>query len=136
MSDMPKVCCPHCGIEISSIEFMIGGFSQGFKKMSVMRDGDRYIAEYFPSMFEPEQNQMIELTKEEYEQYVHKTYMTYINEWDEDYMDPTVLDGESWTIRIKYGEGCERDWHGCNAYPPLWKQFLKTLNGLDLPDVK
>ena len=62
--------------------------------------------------------------------------MTYIKKWDEDYSDPTVLDGESWTIRTKYGEGYKREWHGCNAYPPLWEQFLKSVNSLNLPDVK
>lgn len=87
-------------------------------------------------MFEPEQHQMIELTKEEYEQYVHNICMTYIKKWDEYYSDPRALDGESWTIRIKYGEGYEREWHGCNAYPPLWNQFLEAVNSLDLPDVK
>lgn len=37
---MLKVCCPHCSIEISSIEFEIGGFAQGFKRLSVRQDGE------------------------------------------------------------------------------------------------
>ena len=36
--------------------------------------------------------------------------------WDEDYCDPTILDGTSWSLKIKYRRK-EIESSGSNAYP-------------------
>ena len=119
----------------TKIEFEIGGFFQGYKRLVVEKKDNSCFATYSPSHSEEILEKAINLSLDEYKKFVHKIYMSYIKEWDEHYDDPDILDGTSWTITITYGN-YKREWDGVNAYPPLWNRFIKAINSLDMPTIK
>lgn len=121
--------------ETTKIEFEIGGFFQGFKKLVVENDGNSYNAKYYALFPSDEPSITICLSSGQYKKFVHRIYMSYVKEWDEFYDDPSILDGTSWKITIAYGD-YKREWSGNNAYPPLWNRFIKAINSLDLPTIK
>ncbi len=121
--------------ETTSIEFRIGRFHQGYKKLVIEAKDDSYFATYYPSPFENMSDKKIILSLEEYKKIVHRVYMSYIKEWDEIYDDPTICDGTSWKIIISRYD-YQRKWSGNNAYPPSWSRFIKAINSLDLPTIK
>lgn len=45
--------------------------------------------------------------------------------WDDEYDNPSVLDGESWTLNIRFGDRPPVSWSGTNAYPPHFPELLK-----------
>ncbi|MDD4095441.1 MAG: ADP-ribosylglycohydrolase family protein [Oscillospiraceae bacterium] len=51
--------------------------------------------------------------------------------WDDDYENPSVLDGQSWSLRIRFGDRPPVTWSGTNAYPPRFSELLKIfgING-------
>ena len=79
----------------TSIEFIIGGFHQGDKKLVIKANDDSYFATYYPSPFENMSEKKIILSLEEYKKVVHRVYMSYIKEWDKFYDNPTICDGTS-----------------------------------------
>ena len=122
--------------ETMKIEFEIGGFHQGYKKLVVENNGNSYDAKYYaPFLSTDYPSKTISLTSDQYKKFVHRIYMTYIKEWNEFYDNPNILDGTSWQLTISCGN-YQRDWNGNNAYPPLWNRFLKAINSLDLPTIK
>ena len=117
-------------------EFGIGGFFDGYQKMEVEKKDDAFTAKYFPAFGSEDSAFEIRLTSDEFRTFIHKVYATSLLEWKEEYVDPYVLDGTQWEITIRYTDGKAQKWYGSNAYPPLWKRFIKAVNSLDLPEVK
>lgn len=122
-------------METTKVEFEIGGYFQGYKRLVVETKDNSYFATYYPSQFEDVLEKRISLTSDQYKKFVHKIYMTYIKEWNEFYDNPDILDGTSWQITIMCGN-YQREWSGNNAYPPLWNRFITAINSLDLPTIK
>lgn len=147
MTPPPSRYCFHCEegvcytffpveeMETTKVEFEIGGFFQGYKRLVVEKKNNSYSATYYPSHCEDMLEKRITLTSDQYKKFVHKIYMSYIKEWDEHYADPDILDGTSWQITISFGSW-QREWDGVNAYPPSWNRFIKAINSLDLPTIK
>ena len=52
-----------------------------------------------------------------------------INEWNNKYEDPNVLDGTQWSFQFKIEEKT-RKITGSNKYPSSWKKFLSALDEL------
>jgi hypothetical protein len=50
-------------------------------------------------------------------------------EWQDSYVDPGILDGTQWSVRIIY-EGEEISKHGSNEYPKSWDTFCMSLREL------
>lgn len=50
-----------------------------------------------------------------------------IDEWRKNYVDPLVLDGEYWEIKLTYQDGKERTYSGENAYPFSYHHLLEGL---------
>lgn len=123
--------------ETTAIEFEIGDFFGDCKKLVAEREGCEFTGKYYYSTFPGDEPDIkIKLTSKEYKDYVHGIYMTYIKEWNERYDNPDILDGTTWEITIRFSDGVEWRWSGCNAYPPLWEMFLSAVNSLALPDVR
>ncbi|WP_456073657.1 hypothetical protein [Holdemanella biformis] len=122
-------------METTKVEFEIGGYFQGYKRLVVEGKDNSYFATYYPSHCEDILEKRITLTSDQYKKFVHKVYMSYIKEWDEFYDNRDILDGTSWQITITYGN-YQREWSGNNVYPPSWNRFIKAINSLDLPTIK
>ncbi len=45
--------------------------------------------------------------------------------WDDEYENRMVLDGETWTLSIRFGDRPPIIWKGTNAYPPRFPELLK-----------
>ena len=51
---------------------------------------------------------------------------TYIEEWKRRYFKP-VLDGESWSLSIRFADKRAKKYYGCNDYPKTFKKLLYNL---------
>lgn len=121
---------------ITAVIFAMGTYFDGVEKIAVENKYGCFTGVYYPAYSSDKPESAIKLTDVQYRKYLHDIYMAQIKEWDENYEDPCVLDGTSWELTIRYSNGTERQWSGCNAYPLSWNRFIKAVNSLDLPDIK
>lgn len=54
---------------------------------------------------------------------------TKLLEWKDSYVDPDILDGTQWSIRIIL-DGEELYKHGSNKYPKMWDAFCMGMSKL------
>jgi hypothetical protein len=60
--------------------------------------------------------------------------------WDKEYFNPNILDGDQWDLEMVYNKGKKKTITGCNRYPgsqsdsnettPEFKKLLNALNNL------
>jgi hypothetical protein len=50
----------------------------------------------------------------------------HLHEWKKKYVDPYVLDGTQWSLKIKMRGKRKRTYEGSNDYPPYWRALLNT----------
>jgi hypothetical protein len=60
--------------------------------------------------------------------------------WDKEYYNPNILDGDQWDLEMVYNNGKKKTITGCNRYPgsqsdsnettPEFKKLLNALNNL------
>lgn len=117
-------------------EFQIGGFFCGYSRIMVENDNGRYTAAYAPGFANPEDAMKTEISEEEFVRFITGIYRCCLWEWKDEYVDPGVLDGTQWTIRVRLNGQDEKEWYGSNDYPPLWKKFIKAVNTLPLPEIR
>lgn len=53
-----------------------------------------------------------------------------ILEWKDRYVDPDILDGTQWSVRITLEGGEELYKHGSNKYPRKWDTFCMGVSEL------
>lgn len=117
-------------------EFQIGGFFEGNQRIMVKKSPDEITVAYAPGFMNPEDATKIIISADEYLKFIQGIYRCCLWEWKDEYADPDVLDGTQWHIRVQLHGQDEKEWYGSNAYPPLWKKFLKAVNVLGVPDIR
>lgn len=142
----PKYHCKDCDEDIiypfdvqlentEYFEFQIGGFFCGFSRIMVERCGHVCTAAYAPGFANPEDATKIEIPEEMFFKFLKSVYNVGLWEWEDEYVDPDVLDGTQWTIRVRMQNQEEHEWYGSNAYPAVWKKFIRAVNRLPLPRI-
>lgn len=141
-----KNCGNGCGVmstyeqeELKTVyfELEIGGFFAGYPRIEVSNEDGKCAAKYVASYNTGEDDFEIGITVEEFQKYIHDILASDILKWNEEYVDPDVLDGTQWTVTIRYSDGQQVKRYGSNAYPPQWKKFMKAVNSIDmLPDLR
>ncbi|SOB99173.1 hypothetical protein SAMN05880501_102160 [Ureibacillus xyleni] len=72
----------------------------------------------------------IELDKEEViDWFLEELYKCDFLNWAEEYIQPYVLDGGHWSVRIEYDTYCEIKM-GSNHYPVKWAKFCKAVSAI------
>jgi len=117
-------------------EFQISGFFGGNNTLVVENREGVFLASVELGVMDPDGAIKKELTFQEYCDFINKIYNCYILEWDEEYVNLCVLDGTQWHMIVRGSSGKEIKCYGSNAYPPMWKKFLKAVNSLDLPIIR
>jgi len=111
---------------VTGISFEIGGFFQGWTKVDIVQEGNG--ATVFVSITSPEQmvDEQKTITNRKWGNIINELYCNmYLHEWKNDYTDPDVLDGEQWSLEIRFTNGRKKQYTGSNAYPPYWKELCK-----------
>lgn len=122
--------------KVCYFQFEIGGFFSGYTRIEVEKTSEFIGAKYYPEFAKTDDIITLELSKAQFKKYIHKVFLASLLEWNEEYSDLDIMDGTQWRITVRYTDGQEQRWYGSNAYPPLWKKFLRAVNGLDLPNVR
>lgn len=50
----------------------------------------------------------------------------YVHEWNDEYIDETILDGTQWSLSIYLDKYHVVKIEGSNKYPPYWEELLQT----------
>lgn len=54
----------------------------------------------------------------------------HMGRWKRNYMNVHVLDGEEWSVEVRYTDGKKKKFDGCNGYPYNFDSFLEVM-GID-----
>lgn len=113
---------------VLEIQFEIGGFFQGWKTVIVKKENEQYILT-ISSDFEEKSGL---LSEKDWSWLVKRLYGTlFIHEWEDAYDNSDILDGEQWSLRIKFTEGRDKETYGINEYPPYWNELVRTFKKLE-----
>lgn len=117
---------------ISTIEFGIGGFFGGHYrvKFKATPDGaDVHVKHYPYSPYDCDIDKEFHISQRRWENMIYKLVdQLYICEWEENYVDPHIIDGTQWRLTVKEGEVSLIECYGSNAYPPYWEELIQTLS--------
>lgn len=115
---------------ISKIRFDIGGFFTGNQIYTYTVEGDK--VEWNLGGFS-----FVDLKLPEYRQETRQELLDafrefHIGEWEHKYVDPDVLDGTQWELRIEYSNGRKpAEYYGSNAFPFNFDEFSEFMG--DVP---
>ena len=110
--------------------------SLGKGKLHVRFDNEAELILYRGEAKQWKLREETEISEEEFVRFITGIYRCCLWEWKDEYVDPGVLDGTQWTIRVRLNGQDEKEWYGSNDYPPLWKKFIKAVNTLPLPEIR
>lgn len=134
----PKYHCNDCGkefgtppdlichglpqLEIGYIRFSDGGFLGDRQEITLEKNENRAVFTVFGwGRIEKHSGQ---ISLEEWDKILDKLFCRlYVHEWEKEYIDPNVLDGEQWELQFKTIHGVELNYYGSNAFPPMWKEL-------------
>ena len=115
---------------ITSIEFHVGGFFGGTDEVTftATNDGADVMIKHYP-IDEKYPDKELHLTQRRWNNLIYKLVdKLYVSEWEEEYVDPEILDGTQWGLTIKEGDVPIIECYGSNAYPPYWEELLQTFS--------
>lgn len=101
-----------------TFEASIGGFTGASYRVSLI-DKDTLLYEMNPQTFttaEGTRREKVKVTPADWETFRKKLEAANIWSWKSEYLDPNVLDGTVWQLKIAYPEQ-EQTSRGSNAYP-------------------
>lgn len=66
----------------------------------------------------------------ERERLISELRQIHMGDWDSAYDRPGILDGEDWSVTLRFSDGSEECFHGSNAWPFSFERFCDIM-GLD-----
>ena len=63
----------------------------------------------------------------ERERLIAKLKSIHMGDWDSEYNLLGILDGEDWSVTVRFSGGSEECFHGSNAYPFSFTQFCDIM---------
>lgn len=114
--------------DVEGVSFSSGGFFQGWREVVVLRETDGFeprLAEGGPH--DPVSRRSSLLSSEEIGLLEAALSECRVYEWEQDYMNWGVLDGEQWELQINLSGGDAIVCHGSNAYPPRFRAFQERM---------
>lgn len=122
-------------LQTEYFEFEIGGFGCGYQKIEIEKTPKKITATYYPAFGEDNKITCIDLNQEEYIGYLHNVYASSLFKWKDTYVDPLILDGVQWGVKVRLFNGENYSWYGSNDYPLSWNKFIDAVNMLNLPEI-
>lgn len=109
---------------VKSIYFSLDCFFQGRVNVTITRNdkGANVKVNKFPA--DPEIQPDKQITIDKWNRILDKLYIQmYLHEWKKKYVNPNVMDGTQWELKIKMTGRRERNYYGSNDYPPYWTEL-------------
>ena len=149
MQDSPRRVCRDCGKRfkkspvyispdgnlvadyrdiVTKVSFRIGVFSENSREIEISKadNGASVVVRHLPAGRKTEPRR---ITPDKWEKLVRRLYgWVDLQDWESEYVDSTVLDGEEWELKVTLTDGNTVEYYGCNAYPPKWADLIKALN--------
>jgi hypothetical protein len=113
----------------SKFEFIIGGF---FSDNCIIEFKDNKLTHSFSSAWDksnPYSTSEIIPTESEWKKFWTKVEKIQVWKWKKEYIDPDILDGEQWSLKIKKQNKTLKV-YGLNSYPGTFNQFKKAIREL------
>ena len=110
--------------EVVGLKFGVGGYFEGHSDIEIKRtEGGAHVRTVvFP--YGEDCSIDRDITVGKWERIVNQLYnRMYLHEWKKKYVDPCVLDGEQWELKVTLTGGRERNYYGSNDYPPYWTEL-------------
>ena len=102
---------------IRKVEFCIGGYFGGYEARTYTVEGDRLRMFFAFSRYEPYSDAEVHLQMQK-DEFLARLADLHIGEWRRNYVNPCVLDGTEWDLRIEYSNGHKPiKIEGINEYP-------------------
>lgn len=111
--------------------FRIGGYFEG-NKVLLMRNQDSQLSlDYY--VFSRRSSESIPhyhatWAEQRSQRLIRKFAALHCEEWEDQYVDYSILDGAQWELRYKLEGQDERRISGSNAYPENWDSFMKWIS--------
>ena len=113
---------------LKKIKFSIGGFFSTTTTVHVRNKGGKLKGK---SNQMPPSGQdlhcVLELSGEAWQAWLLEFEALDIENWEDEYVDPHVLDGTQWSLKCKWKDGKQKRIGGSNAYPEQWRSLLHLL---------
>jgi len=118
--------------EAISFYFKIGGyFGDNYMIMIIKSEDGAAVNYYAGEGYLPEEAIPKEkLSPEEWREFIHKVFHCNIANWKKRYVDPHVVDGTQWELKVDFMNGKPIKVYGSNKYPVHWDKFIKAVNSL------
>lgn len=115
---------------ISKIRFSVGGFFNGNHIYTYTINGDK--VDWDLGGFSFVDFKLPECRPETKQELLDAFREFHIGEWKHKYVDPDVLDGTQWELRIEYSNGRRpAEYYGSNAFPFNFDEFAEFMG--DVP---
>ena len=116
---------------ISCIEFSVGGYFDGYDTVvfKATEDGADVTVSHEPPVDDKNIDKELHITQRRWQNLIDKLVdQLYVNEWEEKYVNPHIVDGTQWGLTIKEGDVPIIKSYGSNDYPPYWEEMLQTIS--------
>ena len=106
-----------------SLEFSVGGFSQGGRKILIKKNNAGIELSAW-SRLSPDPDIRRPMENAEWKKLLDRLYgKLYLHEWKKSFVEPKILDGAQWELKLAFtGDRVER-YYGSNRYPPYWEKL-------------
>ena len=113
---------------VSSVEMSVWGYpSDKNTSVKISKNDDGALVEVFSTRLILPFPEDVQISTKDWKRILDKLYSKiYLHEWVEEYIDYTILDGTEWDLKIVFDGNRSKIYHGCNAYPPYWRE-LKSI---------
>ena len=107
---------------VTSIHFEDGGFFHGFVRITISRSDEGIKAEICPRYSSDPVT--LNVSEEEWRSLVDALFCKlFLHEWKKSFVDPDILDGEQWELKLQLTGSRVRNYHGSNDYPACWDEL-------------
>lgn len=112
---------------VTGVFFADGGYFGGYDEVTIQKTGDVIVMNCDPSFERRTQPVSRQMTDEEWRRLLNRLFAgLFVHEWEETYIDPDILDGEQWELKIILDNGGVLERSGSNAFPPYWGELKRT----------
>ncbi|ALB29767.1 hypothetical protein [Companilactobacillus heilongjiangensis] len=90
-----------------------------------------FVTNDFPKLLKPGKSQDISLSEEDILKLDRKLQRLHFENWNHEYNDNHILDGEQWEVEVYYHDGTEVNYYGSNAYPDNFDSLRRIFKPLE-----
>ena len=109
---------------VTCITFSINTFSKGDTEIVIRKNDNGAAVEVLS--FYGRSTRECQITHVKWQKIVNALYSEmYLHEWKKSFVNPYVLDGTQWSLKLSLTNKRRRCYKGSNEYPPYWNELLK-----------